>query len=353
MTTRAERLLTHDETNHARGALLGLAVGDALGTTLEFAVTDAPAFPALAAGPHREMAGGGPFRVEAGQVTDDTHMAACLAASLSERGAFDARDVAARYVAWTRAAFDIGHQTAYALARVAAGVSPLDAGHACWAEAPSHRRPAGNGSLMRTAPIGVFFRSDARERRRASLADSAITHFDPRCQLACAALNGAIAAAVLGWAADARGLASSARHELVEAERLLLAGDRVPPLVLRTARADLERDLDAAARPDPELHGPELHLVGMQGFVRVAFRLAFWEAHHAPSFEEALVDVVNRGGDADTNGAITGALLGAFHGEDRIPARWREAVLGALAGRTGPLAERYHPRQLLALVARG
>jgi ADP-ribosylglycohydrolase len=131
---------------------------------------------------------------------------------------------------------------------------------------------------------------------------------------------------------------------------MLFVDDRVPPLLLRTARVDLERDLDRAAAPDPELHGPELDLHRDAGFVRVAFRLAFWEAHHAPSFEEGLVDVVNRGGDADTNGAIAGALLGALHGEDAIPERWRTAVLTALAGHPGPLAERYHPRELLALV---
>jgi ADP-ribosylglycohydrolase len=341
--------LTQDELKRARGALLGLAVGDALGTTLEFSRPPAPAFPALAQGPHRDISGGGPFRLAPGEVTDDTQMAACLASSLRARGVFDAADVAARYLTWKEVAFDVGGQTADALARIAAGASPHDAGHAVWAGAPVRRRPAGNGSLMRTAPIGVVFRASARERRRASLADSALTHFDPRCQLACAALNGAVAAAVLGWAGDARGLAASARHELIGAERLLLADERMPPLALRAARADLERDLERAAAPDPELYGPELHLHDMQGFVRVAFRLAFWEAHHAPSFEEGLVDVVNRGGDADTNGAIAGALLGAFHGEDGIPARWREAVLAA-AGRAGPLGETCHPKNLLALV---
>jgi ADP-ribosyl-[dinitrogen reductase] hydrolase len=75
----------------------------------------------------------------------------------------------------------------------------------------------------------------------------------------------------------------------------------------------------------------------MAGFVRVSFRLAWWELFHAPSFEAALIDVVNRGGDTDTNAAIAGALLGAVHGSEAVPARWRAAVLSAfpLAGAPG------------------
>ena len=98
-----------------------------------------------------------------------------------------------------------------------------------------------------------------------------------------------------------------------------------------------------------DLREQEVHLIGTQGYVRVALRLAFWELYRAPSFEAALIDVVNRGGDADTNAAVTGALLGAYWGEEAIPERWRSAVLSALEGQEGPFAERYHPRRLLLL----
>src|SRR5215831_18171931 len=94
--------------DRAQGALLGLACGDALGTTLEFSELDGPPFPMLARGPHRNITGGGPFGVLPGQVTDDTQMACCLAASLHERGQFDVSDVGRRYVEWTGHAFDIG-----------------------------------------------------------------------------------------------------------------------------------------------------------------------------------------------------------------------------------------------------
>ena len=137
--------------DRARGALLGMAVGDALGTTLEFSRPEAVPFPNLNAGPHTSITGGGPFDVAPGQVTDDTQLACCLAASLVANGGFDAMDLAKRYVAWSDVAFDIGNQTGASLGLVRKGVSPLDAGRQVWLL--NGKRPAGNGSLMRTAPI--------------------------------------------------------------------------------------------------------------------------------------------------------------------------------------------------------
>src|SRR5687767_13948953 len=96
---------------HARGAVLGMAVGDALGTTYEFARIEQPALPVLATGPATDMVGKGPFGLLAGQVTDDTQLAVCLARSLAEHGRLDVDDVARRYVAWSEHAFDIGTQT--------------------------------------------------------------------------------------------------------------------------------------------------------------------------------------------------------------------------------------------------
>lgn len=314
----------------ARGALLGLAVGDALGTTLEFRSLVATPFPALAAGPLRDIVGGGPFGVAPGQVTDDTQMATCLAASLADRGRFDLDDVARRYVDWREHAFDIGRQTAAALGAIARGATPGNAGREVW-EA-SGQDAAGNGSLMRTAPIAVFFAGDRAALRQAAREDSAITHFDPRCQEACVAFDVAIATAVSnGGRTDPEAMWRAARDEV--------------------SSAQLASDLDAARADDPGLYSPDLHLHVHQGFVRIAFRLAFWELLHAPSFEAGLIDVVNRGGDADTNGAITGALLGAAHGEREIPARWRDATLSALQdGPPGPLRDVYHPLRLLELV---
>jgi ADP-ribosylglycohydrolase len=337
-----------DSLDRRGGALLGLAVGDALGTTNEFTMMKAPPFPTLAVGPVTSIIGGGPFDVAAGQVTDDSQMATALATSLRELGHFDVTDVAGRYVIWRKAAFDVGTQTGAALSLVASGTSPEVSGKAVWASSGQHA--AGNGSLMRTAPIAVHFLHNADLRRDASFLDSAITHFDPRCQLACAAFNAAIAACFHG-AVDVTEMFAAARAELDGGAQQLIAQGSVDAGLAEAARTALRADLDAAETDDPGLYGDDLHLVHHQGFVRVAFRLAFWELAHAPTFKSALVDVVNRGGDADTNGAITGALVGALHGQKEIPQDWADAVLGALEGSTGPFATTYHPKLLLELLS--
>ncbi len=337
--------------DRSRGALIGLAVGDALGTTLEFTDREAPPFPELAVGPHREMVGGGPFEVAPGQVTDDTQLACCLVDALHTCRRFDADETGRRYLEWRPHAFDIGNQTSAALAEIAHGTPALEAGRRVWG-ARTGNRPAGNGSLMRTAPIGVYLAERPDERLAASLGDSAITHYDPRCRIACAALNAAIATAVRrDEPCIGPELLAAGRAEVVRATEVLLAEPQPYRKQISAAKADLLDDLAAAGEDDPELYGPEVHLQRQEGFVRVAFRLAFWELMHAPSFEAALVDVVNRGGDADTNGAIAGALLGACRGEQAIPKRWRTAVLKALQDRRpSPLRDRYHPKRLMELV---
>src|SRR5439155_11339478 len=139
--------------DRALGPLLGLALGDALGTTYEFEVIDQPRFPRRARGPAIDITGGGPFELAAGAVTDDTQLAVCLARSLAAtHRQLDPDEVARRYVAWSAHAFDIGNQTAGALRAIERGAAPLAAGHEVWRA--SGRRAAGNGSLMRTAPIG-------------------------------------------------------------------------------------------------------------------------------------------------------------------------------------------------------
>jgi ADP-ribosyl-[dinitrogen reductase] hydrolase len=339
---------TDEQRGRARGALWGLAVGDALGTTLEFKTLTAPSFPELCPGPHRDITGKGPFDVRPGQVTDDTQMAVALATSLRGLRLFDAGDVLGRYRAWRPHAFDIGAQTAAVLDAYKPAAGPFHAALAYWVH--KGRQPAGNGSLMRTAPLGVFFWKDREARVKASLEDSALTHVDPRCQLACVALNAAIAQAIAApGTPDPKKIIGLVAGELTVAAARL--GRQLPDHVreVQEAVTALKADLDLAQKPDPLLYGPEIHLHHHQGFVRVAFRLAFWELLHAPSFEAALVDVVNRGGDADTNGAITGALLGAFHSEAGIPSCWRAAVQEAVP-RQPALREAYHPVQLLPLV---
>jgi len=325
------------------GALLGLAIGDALGTTNEFAGMTAPPFPDIAVGPLTDIVGGGPFGVKAGQVTDDTQMACCLYGSVSSLGAFNADDVAARYVKWAALAFDIGNdigkQTSKALALVAKGQVPLEAGRIMWIDAG--KRAAANGSLMRTAPIGALFAGSEQERLSAALDDSAITHFDPRCRLACASFDAAIATAVLGES-DVTEMWQTALDEIAVAAELD-TGDYEND-ELDAAMSALTSDLHAATQSDPELYGPEFHLHKQQGFVRIAFRLAFWELLHRATFRDAVLDTANRGGDADTNAAIVGALVGSRVGLDGIPAEWRSAVLDCKPDGPAVWSTAYHPK---------
>jgi ADP-ribosyl-[dinitrogen reductase] hydrolase len=342
-----ERFAREVDPRAALGALLGLAVGDALGTTLEFKELEAPPFPELATGPLVDVVGGGPFGLAAGEVTDDTQMAIALADQIRvSKGEISTEYLAARYIAWSKVCFDIGIQTRRALAYAEGGRDALAAGRQVWDEATG-LKPAGNGSLMRTAPIGVFLAALPEERRQLALSDSAVTHFDPRCQLACAAFDAAIAYA-MGRGATARGAHRAARAELEPALAAFVA--RHPELAEagRAAARELAADLAAAAEDDPQLYGDELHIHRTQGFVRVAFRLAFWHLLHAPDYRSAVVDAANRGGDADTNAAITGALVGAVLRVDAIPPRWVATVLEA-PGLAGPRAD-YHPRVFIHAV---
>jgi ADP-ribosylglycohydrolase len=337
--------------DRAEGALLGLAVGDALGTTLEFTRPGQPPRGVRFDGPHRDVTGGGPFHVVAGQVTDDTHMACCLAGALGHDG-LDVDGLARAYVDWAKVTFDIGNLTRGAVDGLARG--DRDVARQLW-EASGHDA-APNGSLMRTAPIGVRFAADPARRRAAAFDDSSLTHFDPRCQLACAAFDAAIAAGIAG-ARDPRDLVRAATDELRAASVALI--DRLPEDAtgwVLEARGALGRDLTAALGDDPDLHdrgADRLDLHDHAGFVRVAFRLAFWELVHADGYLDGVIDVVNRGGDADTNGAIAGALLGAYHGIGAIPPSWIRRVLDAVPDRGAPsLRDEYHPRVLLAALDR-
>ena len=328
----------------AKGALLGLAVGDALGTTYEFARIEQPDYPTLATVPARDVVGGGPFGLAAGQVTDDTQLAVCLARSLAEHGrVLSPDDVARRYVGWMAEAFDIGNQTRSALERIANG--DPDGGFRSWRD--SDRRPAGNGSLMRAAPIGVAYaQRPIAALLGASMTESAITHADPRCMLACAAFNNAIACAVRR-AVDASAMHEAAVGALRFANPEGFDGGELP--LVEQARDQLLGDLEAARNDNPGVYGSALHVHKTAGFVRVAFRLAFWHLLNTPNWRDAVVDVASRGGDADTNAAIVGALLGARDGAGAIPPAWVERVLGATQPGSAAWAEAHHPRHLMTL----
>ena len=275
--------------SRAQGCLMGQAAGDSLGALVEFRSR-----PEIAAdepdGP-RVLRDGGHWNLLAGQPTDDTEMALALARSIVDGGRYDAEAALAAYRAWTESGpFDIGHTTAAAL-----GGRPLAGSQA-------------NGSLMRASPLGVFTHAlppaDAAALARA---ESALTHPDPICADSVAAYVVAIGHAIrTGTGPD-------------DAYQAALAWARAE------AAPAVTDALSRAASAAPACDGEHI------GWVLIALQNAFHELLHAPSLEEGVVATVRRGGDTDTNAAVAGALLGAVHGRDAVPAQWRNMVLSCRA----------------------
>ncbi|WP_449411801.1 ADP-ribosylglycohydrolase family protein [Methylobacterium komagatae] len=270
--------------DRARGALLGLAIGDALGTTLEFTRRDTQPS-------HTEMTGGGPFDLKLGQWTDDTAMALALADSLISCQGFDPHDLATRFVSWWRqgaysctdTCFDIGITTREALARFIHTGDPY-----AGSTAPD---TAGNGSLMRLAPVALFALHDADHADQLARDQSRITHAAPQAVDACAFFVQLIRDAILG-------------HTDV--------------LRSRTWPGDFAIAEIAAGT----WHQKARDQIRSSGYVIDTLEAAIWAVGTTSSFEEALILAVNLADDADTVGAITGQLAGALYGTSAIPHRW-------------------------------
>jgi len=282
-----------------RGCLLGLAVGDALGTTLEFKAPGSFA-------PIDDMVGGGPFGLRAGQWTDDTSMALCLATSLLESGGFDPLDQMRRYVRWWRQGylsstgecFDIGGTTSRALARFERTGEPY-----CGSTDP---RSAGNGSLMRLAPVPMYLAGDAQQAIDHSAASSRTTHGAVEAVDACRYFAGLLVGALRG----------------VNKETLLSAG--YCPVEGLWDRSPLAPKIAAIADGSFKLKQPPK--ISGSGYVVDSLEAVLWAFFHTGDFREGALKVVNLGQDADTTGAIFGQIAGAHYGVESIPAEWRQRL---------------------------
>jgi ADP-ribosyl-[dinitrogen reductase] hydrolase len=272
-----------------QGCAVGAAVGDALGMPLEFG----PRQPA--GGLVRDMR---PGRIPAGTFTDDTEMALALAESLLAHRPLDAGDLAGRFVAWLRAGpDDVGIHTRNVLSRIVAGEPWQQAVEAVQRQKPDS---AGNGSVMRCWPVALAHWADLDQLLAGSRLQSRVTHPHPECEAGSAFANAAIYYLLRGVSP-----AGAVAQALDITE---------PPGALRAA---VER---APAHRREELAN--------SGWVRHTLESAVWGLVTTGSFEEAVVQVVNLGGDADTAGAVVGALAGAAYGLDAIPARWRDVLRG-------------------------
>lgn len=287
-----------------RGCLLGLAVGDALGTTVEFS-------PRGSFTPLTDMVGGGPFRLRPGEWTDDTSLALCLATSLVEQRKFDARDQMQRYVRWHEdgylssngRCFDIGNTTRTALQRFKRTGDPFSGS----ADSSS----AGNGSLMRLAPVALFYYPDRELTWFYTAESSRTTHAAQECLDACRYFGDLLSLALAGK--DKSEILAPRQGDscLAAAVRLILQGSY-------------------RHKSQDEIRGT--------GYVVASLEAALWCFWRTESFEAAILEAANLGDDADTTAAICGQLAGAYYGESGIPAHWLERLV--MRDEIGVLAER-------------
>lgn len=274
-----------------QGCLLGLASGDAVGTTVEFRAKDSFT-------PLTTMQGGGPFNLKAGQWTDDTSMALCLAQSLVTCRGFDAGDQMNRYLNWWRwgyfsstgECFDIGGTVARALGKFA-----LDGNPYAGSEAPD---TAGNGSLMRLAPAVLYYYPDRQQALEYAEASSRTTHAAPEAIASCRLFAQYLLNALSGK----------------DKEETLSALEELPPQEnLRQIALGSYRQ-----KPRSAIHGT--------GYCVQSLEAALWCFYHGADFEETILLAANLGDDADTTAAIAGQLAGAFYGVEGIPQAWRDRL---------------------------
>jgi ADP-ribosyl-[dinitrogen reductase] hydrolase len=281
------------------GALLGLALGDALGTTLEFKRPGTFQ-------PITDMVGGGPFNLKPGQWTDDTSMALCLAESLLECRAFDPVDQLTHYCRWYREGhlsstgrcFDIGNTTRAALERFERTGESFPG--------TTDPRSAGNGSLMRLAPVVLAFASDPKTAIAMAGESSRTTHGAREAIDACRCFAGLLLGALQG----------RAKEELLSADFCpvprLWAEAPLAPKIAPVAAGSFK------AKNPPAIRGT--------GYVVDCLEAALWAFHRSASFREGALLAVNLGDDADTTGAVYGQLASAYYGASGIPTVWREKL---------------------------
>jgi ADP-ribosyl-[dinitrogen reductase] hydrolase len=280
-----------DMEDRALGAMLGLAVGDALGTTLEFSARDMK--PRIT-----EMVGGGPFHLEPGQWTDDTAMALALMASLSTNPDLDEADLMRRFAAWhetgeyscTGTCFDIGNTVRSALTRFKTSGNPFAGSTATMS--------AGNGSLMRLAPVAIRHWRNRETVRDVAARQSRTTHGAPEAVDACIAFAEVLADAIEG----------RPRSQVLRTRDYPHAG-KIGSIMAGSWRG--------AARKD----------IGSSGYVAHSLEAALWCVGRTGTFFEAVQLAANLGEDADTTAAITGQLAGALYSARCIPTAWLERLV--------------------------
>lgn len=261
--------------DRALGSFLGLAVGDALGATVEFYTAREIAAEYKV---HNQMVGGGWLRLKPGQVTDDTQMALALGSALISANGWNLRTIADSFVTWMRSGpADIGNTCQRGIRRY------LQEGSLC---SPPAEEDGGNGAAMRNLPTILVSLANEQVLIQRSIEQAHITHNHPKSDAATSALA-------------------------CMTRRLLLEGSKAP--CNQIARDLIDRYPAFRYQPWPG---------NASGYIVDTVQTVFDGFFHTGSFEECLVRVINRGGDADTNGALAGQLAGALYGVSGIPSHW-------------------------------
>ena len=279
------------ELDRFRGCLLGLAVGDAVGTTVEFQRRGSFS-------PLTDMVGGGPFRLKPGQWTDDTSMALCLATSLIAKSGFDPIDQMDRYVDWyqngylssTGHCFDIGNTVRHALEEYQHTGNPFSGS--------TDPYSAGNGSLMRLAPVLLFYFPDLEQIIHFAGESSRTTHGTLECVEACQ-----LFAEMLF-----RALSSMDKDDVLLNTTVKISS---PALAAIASGRYRQKSID-------QIKGT--------GYVVESLEAALWCFYQTDTFESAILNAANLGDDADTTAAICGQIAGIFYGESGIPTKWLERL---------------------------
>ena len=282
--------------DRCRGAMIGAAVGDALGTTIEF--TTPGSFE-----PVTDITGGGPFQLQAGEWTDDSSMMLCLAHSLLRTRKFTLTDQIELYLKWrnegaysvTATCFDIGCTVSEALDSYVVDGNP-EAG-------PTGKFSAGNGSLMRLAPVPIFYHRDFAATVEHSGLSSKTTHGAEEAVDACRYFGGLI------WGA----LNGAPKEELLNGLYDPLGGYWQANPLCGSIR-DLATSQKYKTKSNSEVRG--------SGYVMHSLEAVLWAFSTTDNFADGLLKAVNLGEDADTTGCIYGQLAGAFYGEPMVPHHW-------------------------------
>ena len=283
MRTSSSSIPAAELIGRAEAAYLGLALGDALGATVEFMM---PREIRGQFGVHKEIRGGGWLRLKPGSVTDDTTMSLSLGkAIIADGGRVEPLSCAHAFDAWMRAKpVDIGNTVRRNLVAFRRSGDPV---------APPSEHDAGNGAAMRVLPVALAtLGQDEHDVRVAVRAQSHVTHNNPDSDAATEFLALAVQEGLRGG--KLRGVYRRGIQPFIE---------RHPVFTHRSRR-----------RENPS------------GWVIETIQAVLQSLLATDSFENCLIDVVNRGGDADTTGAIAGMLAGAIYGRDALPVRWVKAL---------------------------